>query len=109
MKKIELKNWFWNTAIALGLLCGCATMNSCIEEEDEPKDERPDYGNDEDSGNQDDDDDKWYVIECTWCKGSGECRKCNGDGLDAYDRTCSSCDGTGICSHCDGTGEIWFQ
>lgn len=96
---------------SLFCLFSCSLLVSCDKEEEE--DLKIEQGNntpnDNDSNNDNDEEDKWHVIECTWCKGSGVCRKCNGDGLDAYDRECDSCHGSAICSHCDGTGEIWFQ
>lgn len=98
-------------ALGLSLLClvSGSFLISCDKEEDLKIEQEGNKPNDNESSDNNDEEDKWYVIECTWCKGSGVCRKCNGDGLDAYDRECDSCHGSAICSHCDGTGEIWFQ
>lgn len=57
----------------------------------------------------DDDSDSGGMIECTWCKGSGECHACDGDGLWLGNaKVCSYCDGDGICEHCDGSGVLEY-
>lgn len=109
MKKTNKKSHLLTFGISLLCLFSSTLLISCDKEEDfgiEQGNEKP---NGNSNNNDDEDDGKWYVIECTWCKGSGVCSKCNGDGLDAYDRECDSCHGSAICSHCNGTGEIWFQ
>jgi hypothetical protein len=61
--------------------------------------------NDEDDG----------LKTCSFCKGSGECAKCNGTGeriiLKTWPRRgyavrCYACEGSGICGLCCGTGTV---
>mgnify|MGYP003309102667 CR=1 FL=1 len=54
------------------------------------------------------DDDGGYIT-CTWCKGSGDCHACGGDGLWLGNgKKCDYCDGSGVCEHCHGSGELEY-
>ena len=56
-----------------------------------------------------DDDDEGGYITCTWCKGSGDCHACGGDGWWlGHGEECDYCDGCGVCEHCNGTGELEY-
>lgn len=55
------------------------------------------------------DEDEGGYITCTWCKGSGDCHACGGDGLWLGNaEECDYCDGCGVCEHCHGTGELEY-
>jgi len=41
---------------------------------------------------------------CPQCKGSGQCRKCEGTGAVGQDNECPDCKGSGKCPTCHGTG-----
>lgn len=48
-------------------------------------------------------------ILCTWCKGSGVCKECDGSGKNGYSGVlaaygCQLCDKTGVCAKCGGDG-----
>lgn len=48
-------------------------------------------------------------VTCTFCKGSGVCKTCDGEGKTyrtGKERKCSICKGTGECSWCDGKGKV---
>lgn len=63
----------------------------------------------DDEYNDGDDDDEGGYITCTWCKGTGECHACDGDGLWLGNaEICSYCDGSGVCEHCHGTGILEY-
>ena len=48
------------------------------------------------------------AVQCRGCKGSGDCPRCKGDGLDPDGtlKKCRRCKGTGICTGCNGSGII---
>ena len=53
--------------------------------------------------------DEGGYIRCTWCKGSGDCHACGGDGLWLGNaKECSYCDGSGVCEHCYGSGVLEY-
>ena len=47
---------------------------------------------------------------CPFCKGTGRCFKCDGQGVRRlkrkYAATCYACEGSGKCQLCHGTGEV---
>ena len=48
------------------------------------------------------------AVTCRGCKGSGDCPRCNGDGIDPDSplKKCRRCKGTGVCTGCNGSGVI---
>lgn len=61
------------------------------------------------NSSSDEDDINHGTITCTWCKGSGKCHACGGDGLWlGNSEICDYCNGNGICEHCHGTGKIQY-
>lgn len=70
------------------------------------------YINYDDGGYDDyweDDNDETFIMECTWCRGSGVCKDCDGDGKSRLKGVlatfgCALCDSTGDCYKCKGTG-----
>lgn len=65
-------------------------------------------GSSSSSGGDRDSDEGGYIT-CTWCKGSGECHGCGGDGLWLGNaEKCDYCEGSGVCEHCNGTGILEY-
>ena len=61
------------------------------------------------SSGGDHDNDEGCYITCTWCKGSGKCHGCGGDGLWLGNaEKCDYCEGSGVCEHCNGTGILEY-
>ena len=61
------------------------------------------------SSGGDHDNDEGGYITCTWCKGSGKCHGCGGDGLWLGNaEKCDYCEGSGVCEHCNGTGILEY-
>ena len=50
-------------------------------------------------------DDYDYWMTCSTCKGTGNCKQCDGTGRRSNGRMCTTCNGTGECSTCEGLGE----
>lgn len=48
------------------------------------------------------------AVECRGCKGTGDCHRCKGEGIDPAGnlKKCRRCIGTGICPGCGGSGWI---
>ena len=48
------------------------------------------------------------AVTCRGCKGSGDCPRCKGDGIDPDSplKKCRRCKGTGVCTGCNGSGVI---
>ena len=48
------------------------------------------------------------AVKCRGCKGSGDCPRCKGEGIDPAGnlKKCRRCQGTGICPGCQGSGWI---
>lgn len=53
------------------------------------------------------------MATCASCKGTGECRHCNGKGkkyvaplLSSATYTSGNCNGSGVCRICKGTGKV---
>jgi len=46
------------------------------------------------------------VVECRGCKGTANCSRCAGEGIDPVGnlKKCRRCGGTGICPGCKGSG-----
>lgn len=63
------------------------------------------------SGGSSNRNDKQSVLDCTRCKGTGDCRTCGGDGYlwssasRKEDRNCYRCNRSGRCTTCGGTGK----
>ena len=48
------------------------------------------------------------AVECRGCKGTGDCHRCKGEGIDPAGnlKKCRRCTGTGVCPGCGGSGWI---
>lgn len=48
------------------------------------------------------------AVICRGCKGSGDCRRCEGEGIDPAGnlKKCRRCKGTGVCTGCNGSGWV---
>lgn len=46
------------------------------------------------------------AVECRGCKGTGDCPRCEGEGIDPIGnlKKCRRCGGTGVCTGCNGSG-----
>lgn len=91
-------------ALALATVIACAGITSCGDDDDEPKNP---IENDGSSDDDEEDGEEW--VRCSYCGGTGECIRCDGDGLwlGNYE-TCTKCDGDGICHYCDGKGGYYL-
>jgi len=51
---------------------------------------------------------KGGAVQCRGCKGTGDCPRCKGDGIDPAGnfKKCRRCNGTGVCPGCKGSGVI---
>lgn len=49
---------------------------------------------------------KQGAVKCRGCKGTGNCPRCGGEGIDPAGnlKKCRRCGGTGICTGCKGSG-----
>ena len=49
------------------------------------------------------------AVECRSCKGTGDCLRCKGEGMDPASpfKKCRRCGGTGVCTGCKGSGWIF--
>ncbi|MDD6761320.1 MAG: hypothetical protein PUD99_07885 [Turicibacter sp.] len=64
-------------------------------------------GDSDSSSDDEDDDDK--IRRCSYCKGTGNCQSCHGNGYHytiSVDVPCSTCKTTGKCHLCNGLGYI---
>jgi hypothetical protein len=48
------------------------------------------------------------AVECRSCKGTGNCARCEGEGIDPAGnfKKCRRCEGTGVCPGCGGSGWV---
>ena len=99
------------TFFAVFTLAVATTVSSCSKDDEEDNNTEINGGGGGNHDNNDDNDDGGgvIVIECTYCKGDGECERCRGDGLDPMGDICEYCDGSGVCRFCGGSGELIFD
>ena len=48
------------------------------------------------------------AVKCNGCKGTGDCPRCKGEGMDPAGnlKKCRRCGGNGVCTGCKGSGWI---